>query len=322
MTNEELRAAIEAALRRRDPEASVRAIDGLRDDLAMSDVRVVGVRMRAVAPATSDALRSLAIACGLRVETCGSCGGRGRHAYAREVEDGCGACECAGVVVVDPAEEVARLDDATRGALDDLAKVRAELNAACAARTEAMVDAGFSIGATHEAQQDRDAARRERDEARADAARAREAYSIDLAGLRDTLRRADDLRVMWRERVADVASERDALRAELEDARAEAIESERRLNAECSAMDDRDEVYRALRGADDGSDDIVALAEWRMSDLAATRAALRANLRCDECEELATRAHADTARFGCDAHGVGEGWADTAHAAAVRAALR
>lgn len=111
---------------------------------------------------------------------------------------------------------------------------------------------------------------RERDEARADAARAREAYAIDLAGLRDTLRRADDLRVMWRERVADVASERDALRA----------------------------------------------------DLAATRAALRANLRCDECDELATRCHADTARFGCDAHGVGEGWADTTHAAVVREALR
>lgn len=97
----------------------------------------------------------------------------------------------------------------------------------------------------------------------------REAYSIDLVGLRDTLRRADDLRVMWRDCVADVASERDALRDEL----------------------------------------------------AATRAALRANLRCDECDDLATRVHADTARFGCEAHGVGEGWADTTHAAAVRAAM-
>lgn len=66
MTTDTLRAAIEAALRRRDPAASVRAIDGLRDDLAMSDVRVVGVRMRAVAPASLDALRALAIACGLR----------------------------------------------------------------------------------------------------------------------------------------------------------------------------------------------------------------------------------------------------------------
>ena len=103
---------------------------------------------------------------------------------------------------------------------------------------------------------------------------------------------------------------------------ADAAESERRLNAECSAMDDRDEVYRALRGSADGSDDIVALAEWRMSDLAAARAALRANLRCDECEDLATRCHAATASFCCDAHGVGEGWADTTHAVAVREALR
>jgi hypothetical protein len=111
------------------------------------------------------------------------------------------------------------------------------------------------------------------------------------------------------------------VRAELEDVRTEAVESERRLNAEISAMDARDETYRALRGADDGSDDLVALAEWRMADLADTRAALRANLRCDECEELATRTHAATASFCCDAHATGEGWSDTTHAAAVRAAV-
>ncbi len=106
--------------------------------------------------------------------------------------------------------------------------------------------------------------------AEANAARVSEAYALDIAGLRETLRRADDLRVMWRERVADVASERDALRAELD----------------------------------------------------ATRAALRANLRCDECDDLATRVHANTARFGCESHGVGEGWSDTTHAAVVREALR
>ena len=67
----------------------------------------------------------------------------------------------------------------------------------------------------------------------------------------------------------------------------------------------------------------VAECILRMRDeLAATRAALRANLRCDECDELATRVHADTARFGCEAHSVGEGWADTTHAAVVREALR
>lgn len=58
-----------------------------------------------------------------------------------------------------------------------------------------------------------------------------------------------------------------------------------------------------------------------LTDLADTRAALRAHLRCDECEELATRLHAATASFCCDAHAVGEGWSDTTHAAAVRAAM-
>jgi len=56
------------------------------------------------------------------------------------------------------------------------------------------------------------------------------------------------------------------------------------------------------------------------AELDATREALRAHLFCDECEELATRCHAESASFGCDAHGVGDGWADTTHAAAVRAA--
>lgn len=52
-----------------------------------------------------DALRALALACGLRVETCGACNGRGRHAYGREAEDGCDECECAGIVVVDHAAD-------------------------------------------------------------------------------------------------------------------------------------------------------------------------------------------------------------------------
>ena len=68
--------------------------------------------------------------------------------------------------------------------------------------------------------------------------------------------------------------------------------------------------------------DVASERDALRDELAATRAALRANLRCDECDELATRAHADTARFGCEAHGVGEGWADTTHAAVVREALR
>jgi len=56
------------------------------------------------------------------------------------------------------------------------------------------------------------------------------------------------------------------------------------------------------------------------AELDATREALRAHLFCDECEELATRCHAESASFGCDAHGVGDGWRDTTHADAVRAA--
>ena len=49
------------------------------------------------------------------------------------------------------------------------------------------------------------------------------------------------------------------------------------------------------------------------AELDATREALRAHLFCDECEELATRCHAESASFGCDAHGVGDGWADATH---------
>lgn len=45
---------------------------------------------------------------------------------------------------------------------------------------------------------------------------------------------------------------------------------------------------------------------------------LAACLRCDECGACGMRRHADGA-IGCDAHGVGEGWTDLPHAAAVRA---
>ena len=135
---------------------------------------------------------------------------------------------------------------------------------------------------------------------------------------------------------------------EVERLRAELAETERRLDAEISAMDARDGAYHALDGARDGSDDLVALAECRMAEIGrlrtdnarlddvargalddlarmraeldATREALRAHLFCDECEELATRCHAESASFGCDAHGVGDGWRDTTHADAVRAA--
>lgn len=125
---EAFRAAIETALQRRDPAASVHNVSVAGKILASLDgPNEALVWGSAMADTADEALRRLARGFGLRVETCGSCGGRGQRLYAREVEDGCDACECAGVVVVDPAEEVARLDDVARGALDDLARVRAEL---------------------------------------------------------------------------------------------------------------------------------------------------------------------------------------------------
>ena len=188
-----------------------------------------------------------------------------------------GACDASGKPLPEGVErrppdhvddliaEVRRLREERQGLREDVAYVGASCDRELTIDGVALRAARFSP-----TRHDVERLTRERDEARANAARVSEAYAIDLVGLRDTLRRVDDLRVMWRERVADVASERDALRAELD----------------------------------------------------ATRAALRANLRCDECDDLATRCHADTARFGCEAHGVGEGWADTTHAAVVRAALR
>lgn len=73
---------------------------------------------------------------------------------------------------------------------------------------------------------------RERDEARADAARAREAYAIDLAGLRDALRRADDDRAMWRE----VATELRTDNARLDDVARGALDDLARVRAELDAV--------------------------------------------------------------------------------------
>lgn len=56
-------------------------------------------------------------------------------------------------------------------------------------------------------------------------------------------------------------------------------------------------------------------------ELDAARAALRDASRCEECGAWATRYHTASARYGCDSCGVGEGWADDTHAAALRAAM-
>lgn len=187
-----LRAAIEAAMRRRYANArGVSVIDGatsISTQRAGAVIDEPGI-IREVCVLThisADALGALAAIVGLRVETCGACNGRGRHAYGREAEDGCDECECAGIVVVDPAAEVeqllasrddaadafdrlvarvwraatgdthegpasvdallaaveglrtdnARRDDVARGALDDIARVRAELAAVRAAVRE------------------------------------------------------------------------------------------------------------------------------------------------------------------------------------------
>ena len=95
------------------------------------------------------------------------------------------------------------------------------------------------------------------------------------------------------ERAADEADvivvrlyvERDEARAEVERLRSELAETERRLDAEISAMDARDGAYHALNGARDGSDELVALAEWRMAEIRR----LRADLAESNAELKATR---------------------------------
>ena len=74
-------------------------------------------------------------------------------------------------------------------------------------------------------------------------------------------------------------------RAAAERLRSELAETERRLDAEISAMDARDGAYHALNGARDGSDELVALAEWRMAEIRR----LRADLAESNAELKATR---------------------------------
>ena len=225
MSNDNLRAAITAALRRRDPNADLDVSLtctplGAWVSLAGGVIRGPdGAVVDVVARAGDDAkaLRGVAFAIGLREAPCPACNGRGRRAYGREVEDGCDECECSGVVVVDPAEEV-----------EQLRVVRAELDAA-----HDLIAAQAAL----------------------------------LTGVANALR------------------------------------------GEPSPL------------ASHSHHDLDLRAAGMKRELEATRAAIRAHLHCDECIELATRVHAESANFGCDAHGVGDGWRDTAHAAAVRAAV-
>lgn len=92
------------------------------------------VRMRAFHGTAADAICTVATMCGLRVSTCGACGGRGRRLYDKETEDGCDECSALGVVVVDPFAEEASLRERLRVAEADasasklaLDRARAEL---------------------------------------------------------------------------------------------------------------------------------------------------------------------------------------------------
>lgn len=226
---ETLRAAIEAALRRRDPEAEV-TIASLSTPLGSvhytASVMVLAARIAGDRSTERGALESLAVAAGLRVETCGSCGGRGQRLYAREVEDGCDACECAGVVVVDPAEEVARLTMA----LDDANNLASCQRDTIETLTRALHDAADRLGCADYddacaavADALDDAEKRERegvDEANA--------LRMERASLRDDNTRLDDVARGALDDLARVRAELDAARLALARRDAEYLELARR----------------------------------------------------------------------------------------------
>lgn len=116
MSNDTIRAAITAALRRRgtiddlDASPSLTLLGSRTSTASVVIYGADGAVVDVVARAGDDAkaLRGVAFAVGLSVAPCPACGGRGRRAYGREVEDGCDECECSGVVASDPAEEVER----------------------------------------------------------------------------------------------------------------------------------------------------------------------------------------------------------------------
>ena len=272
MSNDNLRAAITAALKRRDPNADLDVSPtctplGAWVSLAGGVIRGPdGAVIDVVARAGDDAkaLRGVAFAIGLR-------------------EDGS-----------DPAEEVERL--------------RAEL-----AETERRLNAEIS------------------------AMDARDGAYQALNGARDG---SDELVALAECRMAEIRR----LRAELALERERCVELVREIpacqpGAKATAarrwLDDRvaacvraievdDETATCARSLVREARERAKAAEADLArmraELDATREALRAHLFCDECEELATRCHAESASFGCDAHGVGDGWADATHAAAVRAA--
>ncbi len=77
---------------------------------------------------------------------------------------------------------------------------------------------------------------------------------------------------------------------------------------------------RAVENLTAQRDAAVARVETSDRERDAARAALRDASRCEACGAWATRYHTASARYGCDSCGVGDGWADDTHAAALRAA--
>ena len=321
MTTEDLRAAITSALRRRDPNADLDVTPSLTllgSRTSTASVVIYGhdgAVIDVVARAGDDAkaLRGVAFAVGL-------------------LDDGS-----------DPAEEVERYRTIAGNLLarihrdgghhaDAIGWERAADEAdMIVARLFVERDATHAASARDDFEravetQERMTAERERDETRAEVDRLRADLALErerCAGLVRELtaappgsRRTAASRNLA-ERVA--ACVRDILRDDETATCARSLVREARERAKAAESDaerlhtDNARLDDVARGALDD------LARMR-AELDATREALRAHLFCDECEELATRCHAESASFGCDAHGVGDGWRDTTHADAVRAA--
>jgi len=125
--------------------------------------------------------------------------------------------------------------------------------------------------------------------------------------------------------VGAVAAERARCAARVRDTlnRADGLKSTPMLRAITAALGG---ALHGIESGDTGADgDVVLTAVTRLTrERDEARAAIAADMHCDECRAVATRATVDDPvlrGFACDEHGVGGGdWQDLPHAAAVRAA--
>ena len=130
--------------------------------------------------------------------------------------------------------------------------------------------------------------------------------------------------------VGAVAAERARCAARVRDAApTSALKGTPTLRAVAAALD---AARRGIESGDTGADgDVVLTAVTRLTlERDEARAAIAADLHCDECSEVATRHHHEPARkhggddCACDTHSAENSdgyWADLPHAAAVRAAM-